>query len=158
MRNDRRFEELPVGLSSPLKPLFPSPFRKLPMCQVGPGAARDTWTHHPLLYEVNENAGGLPSHWPALTLFSFHSTGPGSRIAIIFGYPRNHLHPRSDCPTDSSAAPSDRRTIGDVTLSTWYKSHSEVRRVGMVRVNLSRGRQPVAVERGQKNRALALFY
>jgi hypothetical protein len=61
-------------------------------------------------------------------------------------------------PDHSSTAPSDHRTIGDVLLPTWYKSHSVVRRVGMVPINLSRGRQPVAVERGQKNRALALLY
>jgi hypothetical protein len=94
---------------------------------------------------------GPPSHsFPFIRLDQAHA----SLTAIIFGYPRNHLHPRPDCPTDSSTAQSDHRTIGDVLLSTWYKSHSEVRRVGMVRVNLSRDRQPVAVERVQKKQGL----
>jgi len=76
----------------------------------------------------------------------------------IFDNGRNHFYPRPDYPNYSSAAQSDYRTVGDVILPKWYESRPAIRQGGMVLVNLSRGRQPVVVERFHKNRTLASFY
>ena len=83
-----------------------------------------------------------------------HSSSLVYQATPIFDNRRNHFYfyPRR------SAAQLDYRTIGDVILLKEYESHSAVRRGGLVLVNLSRGRQPVAGERFHKNRTLASFY